>query len=138
MSNQLEITKALFTRLSSLVLNPIHPISWPAKDFTPPASHRWLRVSEFPTVVRAYGVSNSDANEVRGFMQIDVFTELSVGTIPGQTIAETIENHFKRGLKLPLPSGNLWITSAQINSGVNSAPRWMIPITVNYRAFVPN
>lgn len=133
-----DITAALFAHIAALTLTPVHPVAWPNVAFTPPANNRWLRVNEFPTVNRPVALAHDGANEFRGFVQIDVFAPPGGGLAGHKATAALVRQHMKRGTTLYHGSTRVLITNATVQAGVDSSPRWMVPVVIDYRAFAQN
>lgn len=133
-----DITAALFARIAALSLTPAHPLAMPNVAFTPPSNHRWLRVNEFPTVTRTAAIAHDGSNEFRGFVQIDVFAPLGEGIAGPKATAALVRQHMKRGTALYSGTTRILITNAVIQAGVESKPRWMVPVVIDYRAFAQN
>lgn len=138
MATEDDITAALFTRLAALTLSPVHPIAWPNVTFTPPTNNRWLRVNEIPTVTEAVAIGQAGSNEYRGFLQVDVFAPLGGGLAGPKATAALVRQHMARGLTLFSGSTRVTITNAAVQGGIESSPRWMVPVIIDYRAFALN
>lgn len=138
MATEDDITAALFARIAALSLTPAHPVAWPNTAFTPPISNRWLRVNEFPTVTQSVALPSNGSNEFRGFIQIDVFAPLGDGSAGPKATAALVRQHMKRGTTLFGGSTRVLITNAAVQAGVESSPRWMVPVVIDYRAFAQN
>lgn len=132
------ITDALFGRLRALTISPAHPIAWPNVAFTPPSSDKWLRVNQFPTVETRFAVADTGSVELRGFIQVDVFGPLNKGVTTQQAVAASVARHFRVPRRLFSGTTRIEITSARVDPGMTSDSRWMIPVTINYRAFALN
>lgn len=138
MATEDDITAALFARIAALSLTPAHPIAWPNVAFNPPPNNRWLRVNEVPTLSQPVAVSQDGSNDYRGFVQIDVFAPLGGGLAGPKATAGLVRQWMKRGTVLFSGSTRVLITSASIQGGIESSPRWMVPVVVDYRAFALN
>lgn len=94
------IMEALFARLSSLVLAPVHPIAWPNVVFTPPADHRYLRVLFVPNVANRLLVSSDGPHQLLGLLQVSVYDSKGQGERRAREIAGQVAAHFPTDLKL--------------------------------------
>lgn len=130
------IQTALFSRAASLVLSPVHPVSWPNVNFTAPASKKYLRVSHLPNTTDRLFVGNADPHQHQGILQIMVCAPLNSGEATARELAGLIANHFPVGLRLHSGGVQVKITKrANIASALITATELQIPVSISYRAF---
>lgn len=137
-SVETKIVEAFFARLQALVLTPAHPIAWPNVSFTPPADSRYLRANELPSPTAGVSLAVDGANEYSGLFQIDVFGPLNTGSSAPKELAGAVVKHFKRGTRLDREGLRIDVMQASIGPALRDDPRWMVPVTVRYRAFARN
>ena len=70
------IWMALKARVSTLVLSPVLPVSWPNESFTPPAAG-YLRVTHVPNIANRLFIGSAAANQRLGLLQVSVFAKLN-------------------------------------------------------------
>ena len=104
------IETALFERLASVVLDRIYPISWPGVVFDPPADGQYLEVifMQGQTITRTQDPDGVDHQQ--GIFQVNVVFPVGVGIVKSAAIADSIINHFPKGLNLESVkvSGKAW------------------------------
>lgn len=139
MANGIEakIYNALAYRLSQLVFSPSIPVAWPNVQFSVPVSNKWLQLHEFPAPTVALSVGHDGTNQYTGFIQISVFWPLNTGLVQPNEIASSIISHFKRGTRITLDGVTVETTQAYRSRAIYE-DRVMIPVTINYRSFIPN
>lgn len=74
------IKEALFARLATLVLAPVHPVSWPNLNFTAPAGNRYLEARYVPNAVNRVLIDTDGPHQRLGFLQVNVRDGLNQGT----------------------------------------------------------
>lgn len=94
------IMEALFARLSTLVLAPVHPVAWPNIAFTPPADHRYLRVQYVPNLTNRVLIDSDGPHQMLGLMQVSVYDEKGKGESRAREMAGLVAEHFPTDLKL--------------------------------------
>lgn len=130
------IATALMARAASLVLSPVHPVSWPNVNFTPPANKKYLRVSHLPNTTDRLFVGNADPHQHQGILQIMVCAPLNSGEAAARELAGLVANHFPPGLRLHSGSVQVKITKrANIASALVTTTELQIPVSIEYRAF---
>ncbi|WP_240233618.1 phage tail terminator-like protein [Devosia lacusdianchii] len=93
------IKEALFARLATLVLAPVHPVAWPNLSFTPPAGNRYLEPKVVPNTVGRVFIGSNEPHQRLGFLQVNVRDALNQGTRIDD-IAGAVAAHFPADLKL--------------------------------------
>lgn len=131
------IMNALFARLNSLTLSPVHPIAWPNTNFTPPTNGRFLRATFLPANKTRFAIPADSINEHVGIMQVDVFGPLTVGASVPMATAQAVADHLKSGW-VSRGATRVEIVSAIIQQGSPSGSSFILPVSIRYRAFAPN
>jgi hypothetical protein len=131
------IMNALFARLAALTLSPVHPISWPNANFTPPTNGRFLRATLLPASKVRFPIAADGMVEHIGIMQVDVFAPLNGGLSPVLATAQAVATHFKSGTFI-MAAPRVEITRAEVNAGLPMGERFMVPVSISYRSFAPN
>lgn len=117
------IYEVLRDRLSTLVLSPAHPVSWPGYNFTKPANRRYLQALFVPnTVTRAF-IGSTDPQRHIGFLQVNVRDSDGSGLTRILDTAGAVAAHFPTDLRLTHASG--------IEVRITSKPDVSAPITEN-------
>lgn len=93
------IKEALLARLATLVLAPVHPVSWPNLNFTPPAGNRYLEARYVPNAVNRMLIDTDGPHQRLGFLQVNVRDGLNQGTRIDD-IAGAVAKHFPADLRL--------------------------------------
>ena len=100
MAIETDIMAALFTRVSSLVLNPVMPVAWPNLAYTPPANQRYLRVQFVPNVANRVMIGSDDPHQHLGLLQLSVYGKKNNGEAAVRADAAAVAAHFPCDLKL--------------------------------------
>lgn len=104
------IQEALFTRMASLVLSPVHPVSWPNLSFSKPANNRYLEVRFVPNTTNRLTIDSDGPHQRIGFLQVNVRDGLNTGSRAIET-AGLVSEHFPADLRLHHAIGpSVWIT----------------------------
>ena len=74
------IQEALFTRMASLVLSPVHPVSWPNLNFSKPVNNRYLEVRFVPNTTNRITIDSDGPHQRIGFLQVNVRDALNTGS----------------------------------------------------------
>lgn len=93
------IREALFARLATLVLSPVHPVAWPNLIFTPPASNRYLEVRFVPNTVGRLLIDTDGPHQRLGLLQVNVRDKRNSGS-QVDDIAGAVAAHFPADLRL--------------------------------------
>jgi len=126
---------ALRGRVESLVLSPVHPVSWPNEAFAPTAEP-YLRVDHIPNrVLRAF-IGSNDPHHYRGILQIGVMAKLNQNLAIGLEVAGDVAGHFPTDLKLSSNGVTVRVTSyPSIGPAQPQAAYLMIPVSVEYETW---
>ncbi len=116
------IMEALFARLATLTLTPVHPIAWPNLSFSKPGSNRYLEARFVPNTVTRRFIGSGDPQQHIGFLQVNVRD----GQNQGSRVVETaglVAAHFSTDLQLPHATG--------VSVRITSKPEVAAPIVEN-------
>ena len=129
MSN-LEISAALATRLSATT----YAVQYENAAFTPVAGDVYVAESLIPASTVPMGLAGSDSLE--GIYQVLVFG--MVGENKGAVLnaAYAVANLFPRGLRLTSGSVTTTILRVEWATGYESGDRFVVPLSIYYRAAV--
>lgn len=135
MRNEIEakLQQVMNNHLASVVLDPVLPIAWPEREFSPPSDLRWIRVQELPAPTVPYGVG--DTNDYSGIFQVDVFWPRARTMIQPSEVVGQITRHFKPRTKLIGEGLTVTITRAQRAPPVVDNAQVIIPVSIYYRSF---
>lgn len=129
------IQEALFARLATLVLSPVHPVAWTNLNFTAPAGNRYLEARFVPNTANRILIGSTDPHERMGFLQVNVRDKLNTGS-RAIDIAGLVAAHFPADLKLYHSTGIMVrITAApEVNAMMTETlpPGVMVPILIPY------
>lgn len=139
-----KIERALMNRVTSLVLNPVLPISWPNFDFpgknpdgtAKPMPASYIRVQHFPNRNTRLTLGSNDPVWRRGFLQLTVVTPLNKGAEPAKEIAGKIAEYFPADL--PLDYGGVRVrvvTAPDVAPEIETDISWDVPVSVYYESF---
>lgn len=93
-----KIAEALLARLAGMPGVPL--VAWPNKDFTPPSSGQYLRVSIQPNRTETIEIGVDAWNRHRGIMQVDVMDRQDVGAIAAMETAGKVIARFNRNVAI--------------------------------------
>lgn len=127
--------QAMNTKLAAFAATKTITVAYENDLFTPP-SGAYLRGFLLPSQTVAAAVGVSAYNTHRGHFQIDAVYPANDGWGSCAEMAEDIRQYFKRGTKLL--SNALVIESAYTGPGWREEGRYIIPVTVSYRAELTN
>jgi hypothetical protein len=133
-----KIEDALFAHLDAFT--PAIPTSYPNRDFTPPASGKYLRATHQPN--RSFQATLGDAgtNRLQGILQVDVFDRENAGSLPSREMAGALIAHFKRGTRLDAGGGLVVRVNAPpyAVAPIQNNGWLQTPVTITYFADAPN
>lgn len=90
------INAALISAYQAAVV-PTLPTAYDARDFTPPASAPWAKVTNVPADKYVHTLGSSGEDNVTGFFQIDYFVPENDGTGRISGYADATLEYFKNG-----------------------------------------
>lgn len=129
------IQTALFARVASLVLNPVHPVAWPNVNFTAPSSKRYLRVSHLPNTTDRLYIGSREPHQHQGILQVMVVAPLNSGEAAPRAIAAAVADHFPADLRLTSGGVKVRITKRpDIASALTTDTELQIPVSIRYEA----
>jgi hypothetical protein len=132
------IRDALYARLGSLVLSPVHPIAWRNVNFTKPASNRYLEARFVPNDNSRFGVDGGPHDRF-GFLQVNVRDALNTGSrVEG--IAGAVAAHFPADLPLYGDLGVKVRITKDTDPGEmiveTTPPGVMVPVLIPYECLI--
>jgi hypothetical protein len=131
------IRNILNSRMATLSGSP--SIAWENVNFVPKTTETHYRVNFLPSQTRPAANHRSAMDFESGIYQIDIYVVQNEGTSTAGTLAETVRDHFYRGLKLT-DSGGISVHIASTPSVVmtsREAGFWRTQIDVPWFAYVP-
>lgn len=133
-----KVFEGLAEHLKALVFVPVIPISWPNRNFTPPAAGGWLKVNMLPAPTSSLAIADG-SNQYIGVMQVSVFwPENTALTTPSEKAGQLIA-WFKAGTTLYREGVKIVINRPPYQSAPLPEPSWLqVPVTIPYLAHVPN
>lgn len=128
-----QVGAALKARLAALTFNPVIPVAWPNKDFTP-TGERFLSAA----IVRAPNqrLTITAEHRMSGSLVVTVCSKAGVGSGEGDGIADAVGAWFPADMVLTLSNGSrLRITAApSVRDGFLDAGYWRTPVIVPFEA----
>lgn len=82
------------------------------------------------------GLGNTGADEVDGFLQIDLYTERNSGTAEARNLTDTLRNTFQAGTRFSYDGQGVLIRSCGRNQGRVIDGYFMISITIYWRTYI--
>lgn len=105
------------------------------KTFTPKAGVPYQRINHLTNTPVDHAVT-LDVTEDRGILQVSLFYPLDKGRVPAKTRAQLIRDQFKPPLTLTKGAVKVEITKTpSIGSGYPDGDRYMVPVSIYWRAF---
>lgn len=129
MSN-LAISAAFATRLNEVGL----PTKYENADFTPPVDGVYLAESLVPSDVVPIGIANGGSDALMGFYQVLIYAPLGGTKGAAFTGADDVAGYFMRGDRLSASGVTVTILRTVIGASFQSGDRFVIPISIYYRA----
>lgn len=127
------IQEALFARLATLVLSPVHLIAYPNVNFTKPANNRYLEARFIPNTVTRQFIGSTDPHQRQGFLQVNVRDGKNENYRITE-IAGLVAAHFPTDLRLHHATGiSVRISSApQVGSMLveDTPPGVLVPVLI--------
>lgn len=135
-SPEASIQAALFARVASLVLSPMHPVAWPNVSFTPPPNKRYLRVTHLPNTTARLFINSSGKHRHEGILQVTVCAALNSGEAVGREIAGQVASHFAVDARLLANGVSVRITKRPaVASALITDTEIQIPANISYECF---
>ena len=126
-----KISAALATQLNTLGL----PTHWENAKFIPPAGEIYLSESLLSGDTIAVGVSSAASDEFGGVYQVLVYAPADANKGPARATADDVAAAFQRGDRLVYDGVTVTIQRTTQNPAFMSGDRFVIPVSVTYRAF---
>lgn len=127
-----KIGAALSTQLATLDL----PTAWENSRFKPTAGQVYLAESLIAGNTIAVGFANQASDEYGGIYQVLVYSPVDASKGIGRSTADTVAAAFVRGDRLVYDDVTVTILSTSQSAAFMSGDRWVIPVSVTYRAFL--
>lgn len=131
-----KISAALSSHLQTLPSSP--PVAWENAGYTPVEGTSYIAEHYLPANQASVGVANSDSIDYPGVYQIDVRVPANKYKAQGNTLADALLSHFKRGTVMTYDGQSVVVESVSRNQGMRDGAWWMIAVSVNWRAFGGN
>jgi len=128
-----KISAALSSRLNTLTDAP--PIAFENVPFTPVDSVTWLRESYLPANSATVGLEPGGSTDFVGVYQVSVYIPLDKSKFGAYKLVDAITAHFARGTGLEFDGQAVIIEQVNVAQGLASGSWWLIPVSVNWRAF---
>jgi hypothetical protein len=125
------ISAALSMRTQTLNL----PTQWENTPFTPKADQLYLSENYLPAETDPIGVSSDSAQVFNGIYQISIHCPAGKTKAEGLATADLIRQTFNRGLRLTRAGVQVTIQRTVSAPGFKADDRWIIPVSVYFRAF---
>lgn len=126
-----KISAALATQLDTVDL----PTHWENSKFTPPAGGIYLSESLLTGDTIPVGVASAASDEFGGIYQVLVYAPMDGNKGPARAAADDVAAAFQRGDRLTYDDVTVTIQRTTQNAAFTSGDRWVIPVSVTYRAF---
>jgi hypothetical protein len=134
---------ALRGRMATLVLSPVHTVSYPNEAFTPPQTSTapilplpYLRVDNFPNRTQRLFIPSGKPERYQGILQVSVMSLLEQNAAIATEHAGLVAAHFPADLKLSHGGRTVRITKKpEVARGFREAERWMTPVSIYYECF---
>lgn len=126
-----KISAALATQLNTVNM----PTHWENAKFVPTAGQIYLSESLLTGDTIPVGVANAASDEFGGVYQVLVYAPMDKNKGPARSAADTVAAAFQRGSRLTYDGVTVTILRTTQNPAFVSGDRWVIPISITYRAF---
>lgn len=124
-----KISAALATRLATLNL----PTQYENSQFNPVAGITYLKEDLLPANNTSTTLNQSTMHS--GIYQVSVYAPKDANKGKGYATAKQVLDLFTRGLRLTYQDLSITIMSASQTPAFISGDRWVVPISIFYRAF---
>lgn len=126
-----KISAALATQLNTLDF----PTHWENSKFTPAAGQIYLSESLLTGDTIPVGVASAASDEFGGIYQVLVYAPMDANKGEARLVADQVSAAFERGDRLTYDGVTVTIQRTTQNPAFVSGDRWVIPVSVTYRAF---
>lgn len=127
-----KIGAALSTQLATLNI----PTAWENSRFKPTAGQVYLAESLIAGNTIPVGIAAQASDEFGGVYQVLVYSPADAGKGIGRITADTVAGAFVRGARLVYDDVTVTILSTSQAAAFMSGDRWVVPVSVTYRAFI--
>ena len=128
-----KISAALSSRLNTLTDAP--PIAFENVPFTPADGTTWLRESYLPANSATVGLEPTGSTDFTGVYQVSIYTPLDDYKLESHQLIDSITAHFARGTMLVFEGQTVVVEQVNVAQGLASGSWWLMPVSVNWRAF---
>jgi len=128
-----KISAALSSRLGSLPAAP--PIAYENAKYTPVEGTTWLRESYLPATSSTVGMEPGGSTDFIGVYQVSIYAPLDDYKFESHQLIDSITAHFARGTGLEFDGQAVIIEQVNVAQGLASGGWWLMPVSVNWRAF---
>ena len=128
-----KISAALSSRLNSLADAP--PIAFENAKYTPVEGTTWLRESYLPATSSTVGMEPTGSTDFTGVYQVSIYAPLDQSKFKSHALIDSITAHFARGTMLVFEGQDVVVEQVDVAQGLASGGWWLMPISVNWRAF---
>jgi hypothetical protein len=128
-----DISAGLDRRLNTMTGKP--PIAWENKKFAPTQGTLYARPTIIPADTEQWSLGQNGQDLSTGIYQVDVIAPAGKGKKAAYAMADTIADRFKRGTDIVENSRTISIINASRAAGFNDGDRFIVPVTIQYRAF---
>lgn len=132
----LSIMQAFNGSLSTFATQKSISVAWENTPFTPTPGTPYLMAFLLPAQTVAAALGSDALNRHRGVFQVNVVYPVDNSWGTCAAMADDVRKHFKRGTTLS--NGTIVIESSYTSSGMRDGGRYVIPVSVNYRADLSN
>lgn len=137
MSNPIAAIRAAFvTKLQAFPSLP--SVAWENFAFTPVNGASYLKPALLPGEPSQAEIGVNGINRHVGVYQISVFAPSGSGIAAINTLVDSLCDHFKRGTVVAYTGTNVTISKAYAGPVLQETDWQQVPISILYRADVPN
>ena len=129
-----DVSAAFATRLNALAGS--YAIQFENQSFDPPANAPYLAESLSPTGVVPMAISSNGTESLEGFYQVLCYAPAGLNKGRAFAAADAVEAQFPRGLRLTHSTTTLAVLRVERSGGFRSGDRFVVPISIYYRALV--
>lgn len=126
-----KISAALATQLDTLGL----PTHWENAKFIPPAGNIYLSETLLSGDTIPVGVASAASDEFGGVYQVLVYAPADANKGAARSTADDVAAAFQRGDRLVYDGVTVTIQRTTQNPAFMSGERFVIPVSITYRAF---
>lgn len=124
------IRAALATQLNTIGI----PTAWENSNFKPTAGQVYLSEALLPNETLSVGVSSASSDNFGGIYQVLVYAPAGGGKGAAVAAAEQVVGAFPKGASLTYSGVVVRVLRASQNPALIDGDRYVIPVSINYRA----